>query len=143
MCYWQTSLFGFCFGDHLCGPVAQVNTYTPLLVLDSKDGSFHQKPKWGVNAQVQREPLTLVGRGHSSKSRVITAGPSGSSSGITRMRDCTTSNQPSSEENQVWLSDGSLVQTHGHRHKPGISPNNRDEPSRVRVPYPSLPSRGE
>lgn len=75
----------------------------PLHVLDSKDGSFHQKHKSGVNAQVQREPLTLVGRGHSSKSRVITAGPSGSSSGITRMRDCTTSNQPSSEENQVLL----------------------------------------
>lgn len=44
--------------------------------------------------------LTLVGRGHSSNSRVITAGPSGSSNGITRIRDWTTSSQPSSEEEE-------------------------------------------
>lgn len=43
---------------------------------------------------------TLVGRGHSSNSRVITAGPSGSSNGITRIRDWTTSSQPSSEEEE-------------------------------------------
>lgn len=40
--------------------------------------------------------LTLVGKGHSSSKRVITAGPSGSSRGITLIKDCTTSNQPSS-----------------------------------------------
>lgn len=37
-----------------------------------------------------------MGRGHSSNRRVITAGPSGSSNGITRISDWTTSSQPSS-----------------------------------------------
>ena len=50
-----------------------------------------------THRHTQTHTLTLVGRGHSSKRRVITAGPSGSSSGITRIRDWTTSSQPSSE----------------------------------------------
>lgn len=40
--------------------------------------------------------LTFVGSGHSSSSSVMTAGPSGSSSGITLIKDWTTSSQPSS-----------------------------------------------
>ena len=40
--------------------------------------------------------LTLVGRGHSSSSKVITAGPSGSSMGMTCMRECTTASHPDS-----------------------------------------------
>lgn len=46
--------------------------------------------------QIGRELLTLVGSGHSSSSNVMTAGPNGSSRGITLISDCTTSSQPSS-----------------------------------------------
>lgn len=76
---------------------AKRGTQTTIIVAMFVDCSRHHQPKSGINAQVQDEPLTLVGRGHSSRSSVITAGPSGSSSGITRMSDCTTSSQPSSE----------------------------------------------
>lgn len=46
---------------------------------------------------------TLVGRGHSSSKRVMTAGPSGSSRGITRINDWTTSSQPSSKTMEINL----------------------------------------
>lgn len=53
--------------------------------------------------------LTLVGKGHSSSNNVMTAGPNGSSSGITLINDCTTSNQPSSESKSRRLYVGATI----------------------------------
>lgn len=65
-------------------------------------GETHSETIMGVattksaTAKYIRFRLTFVGSGHSSSSSVITAGPRGSSNGITLIKDWTTSNQPSS-----------------------------------------------
>lgn len=46
-----------------------------------------------------------MGNGHSSSNNVITAGPSGSSNGITLIKDWTTSNHPSSKSKSTRLYD--------------------------------------
>lgn len=46
-----------------------------------------------------------MGNGHSSNNNVITAGPKGSSNGITLIKDWTTSNHPSSKSKSRRLYD--------------------------------------
>lgn len=53
--------------------------------------------------------LTLVGSGHSSNNNVITAGPSGSSNGMTLIKDWTTSNHPSSKSKSRRLYNGATI----------------------------------
>lgn len=65
-----------------------------------------------------------MGKGHSSNSKVMTAGPSGSSNGITRIRDWTTSSQPSSKREE--RQDGALASPPmhlGHRAPNGVVDN--------------------
>lgn len=50
-----------------------------------------------------------MGNGHSSSNNVITAGPNGSSNGITLIKDWTTSNHPSSKSKSRRLYDGATI----------------------------------
>lgn len=50
-----------------------------------------------------------MGNGHSSSNNVITAGPSGSSNGITLIKDWTTSNHPSSKSKSRRLYGGATI----------------------------------
>lgn len=58
-----------------------------------------------------------MGNGHSSSNKVITAGPNGSSNGITLIKDWTTSNHPSSKGKPRRLCNGITILEHGNIQK--------------------------